>query len=64
MPLQQGVVEEVAKIIHIGTSGAEIDNFCREAALMALNDDAEVIAINDFREVMHRAPAPSRRSAS
>jgi transitional endoplasmic reticulum ATPase len=63
MPLQHRVVEEVAKIIQIGTSGAEIDNFCREAALRALNDDAEVVTLEHFREVISRVRTPSRRSA-
>jgi transitional endoplasmic reticulum ATPase len=60
MSVQHRVVKEMAKISQIGTSGAEIDNFCREAAL---NDDAEVVTLEHFREVINRARTPSWRSA-
>lgn len=48
MPLAEGVAETMVGVIPLGSSGAEIDNLCREAALAALNRNADVITSEDF----------------
>lgn len=52
MPLEDGALEAAAKLIKKGTSGAEIDNFCREAALVALNRGMEKISVSCFETVI------------
>lgn len=52
MPLEEGALEEAVKLIKFGTSGAEIDNFCREAALVALNKGMEIISADCFKLVI------------
>jgi ATP-dependent 26S proteasome regulatory subunit len=52
MPLGPGAIEEMATIIPDGASGAEIDNFCREAALCALNDGAHEVTADHMRRII------------
>lgn len=52
MPLEEGAIETAVKLIKCGTSGAEIDNFCREAALVALNKGLDKISANCFEIVI------------
>ncbi|OHT08183.1 ATPase, AAA family protein [Tritrichomonas foetus] len=52
MPIDDDVLENASKLIKIGTSGAEIDNICREAALLALNRGEETISLNCFETII------------
>lgn len=54
MPIEDNVIEEISQIIPLGTSGAEIDNFCREAALLALHDGSEKISCKHFYNIMNK----------
>ena len=55
MPLEDGVIEQISQEIPMGTSGAEIDNWCREAALRALNLQEERITAEHFRHVISKS---------
>ena len=48
MPLEDNVLDIIAEKIPLGSSGAEIDNLCREAALVALNQQKEKISVDHF----------------
>lgn len=52
MPLEIGAIDTAASLIKCGTSGAEIDNFCREAALVALNKGLDKISADCFEIVI------------
>lgn len=52
MPLHDGALETAMRLIKIGTSGAEIDNICREAALVALNRGLDQISADCFEAVV------------
>jgi ATP-dependent 26S proteasome regulatory subunit len=52
MPLEDGLLDEVAALIRPGSSGAEIDNVCREAALCALQDESDLVTIAHFRRIL------------
>ena len=54
MPLEDNVIQDVSKLIKIGTSGAEIDNICREAALIALNRNLNTISSDCFQKVIEK----------
>ena len=54
MPVSEETIEEVARLIPIGSSGAEVDNWCREAALCALNSGSETIKTSHFQTVLAR----------
>jgi ATP-dependent 26S proteasome regulatory subunit len=54
MPLDDGVLDYAAKNIPLGSSGAVIDNICREAALCALYSGLDKITQKDFEQAISR----------
>ena len=54
MPLADGALEYASKNIPIGSSGAVIDNICREAALCALYSGLDVVTANDFETAISK----------
>ena len=52
MPVSESTINEISKFIPIGSSGAEIDNLCREAALCALNMNSHEILPAHFLKVI------------
>jgi ATP-dependent 26S proteasome regulatory subunit len=54
MPVGDEVVNEIAQKIGIGRSGAEIDNICREAALIALQEGSDVVNESHFLTVINK----------
>lgn len=54
MPLEEDVINEVSKIIQIGSTGAEIDNYCREAALLALKEGKTVVSVKHFQSIINK----------
>lgn len=54
MPLEEGALDYAVKNIKIGSSGAEIDNICREAALVALYSGSEKVSADHFRKIIEK----------
>ena len=52
MPVSESTIAEVSRLIPLGSSGAEIDNWCREAALCALNSGSDTIEPTHFQSVL------------
>lgn len=51
-PLSGDIIQSVAHKIPLGATGAEITNFCREAALIALHNGSTCIGEECFDKVL------------
>lgn len=54
MPLEDGALDYAVSAVKLGMSGAELDNICREAALVALYSGAEKVTADHFKKIIEK----------